>query len=136
MANIIHVGTNEAVLATRKTILERAGHDVILARDLREVISACEKSSFDVGIIGQALPQMEKLRVTDTLRRVCSGIRILEFHDAIKPDVETADAHLRVADTTPANFLDTVTELARVRRKKGKASNSEIVPAIRNARTK
>jgi len=122
MANVIHVGTNEAVLATRKTILQKAGHNVVLARDLRQVMSACDAGSFDVGIIGQALPAMEKLRVTDTLRRLCSGIRILEFHDAIKPDVDTADAHLRVADTNPGNFLDTVTELALVGRKKGKAS--------------
>jgi DNA-binding response OmpR family regulator len=122
MANVIHVGTNEAILATRKTILEKAGHTVTLARDLREIISACDTGSFDIGIIGQTLPAMEKLRVSDILRNHCSGIRILEFHDAIKPDVETADANLRVADTTPATFLDTITDLARVRRKKGKAS--------------
>jgi CheY-like chemotaxis protein len=122
MANVLQVGTNEAVLATRKAILEKAGHSVTLARDLRELISACEGSSFDIGIIGQAMPTMEKLRVSDTLRNRCEGIRLLEFHDAIKPDVETADAHLRVADTTPASFLDIVNELARRRRKKGKAS--------------
>ena len=122
MANVIHVGINEAVLATRKTILKKAGHNVILARDLREVISACKAGSFDVGIIGQALPQMEKLRVSDTLRKHCTGIRILEFHDAIKPDLDTADVHLRVAETTPASFLDTVTQLASIRREKGKAS--------------
>jgi PleD family two-component response regulator len=105
-----------------KQFSKKAGQKVVLARDLRQVMSACEQGSFDVGIVGQALPAMEKLRVTDALRRLCSGIRILEFHDAIKPDVETADANLRVADTTPANFLEAVTELARVRRKKGKAS--------------
>jgi hypothetical protein len=31
-------------------------------------MSACEQSRFEVGIVGQALPAMEKLRVTDTLR--------------------------------------------------------------------
>jgi hypothetical protein len=81
MANVIHVGTNEAILSTREAILEKAGHGVVVAHDLREVISACEQGSFEVGV-GQALPAMEKLRVTDTLRRLCSGIRILEFHDA------------------------------------------------------
>src|SRR2546421_11019658 len=136
MANVIHVGTNEAVLATRKTILEKAGHSVVLARDLREVMAACEAGSFDVGVIGQALPHMEKLRVTDTLRKLCSGIRILELHDAIKPDVDTADAHLRVADTTPAGFLDTVTELARIRRKKEKPPSSQAASTIRNPRAK
>jgi CheY-like chemotaxis protein len=85
MANVIHVGTNEAVLSPRKTILEKAGHTVTLARDLRELVSACEKGSFDVGIIGQALPQMEKLRVADTLRGRCAGIRILELTTASSP---------------------------------------------------
>ena len=58
MANIIHVGTNEAVLATRKTILERAGHDVILARDLREVMlrgaTPTAASLAALGVIGVA----------------------------------------------------------------------------------
>src|SRR5437763_1321905 len=35
--------------------------------------------SFDVGSIGQALPQMEKLRVSDTLRKRCTGIKILIY---------------------------------------------------------
>jgi hypothetical protein len=89
-----------------KPFSKRQDKSVVLARDLRQVISACEQGSFDVGIVGQALPAMEKLRVTDTLRRLCSSIRILEFHDAIKPDVETADAQLRVADTRPEDLGD------------------------------
>ena len=103
-------------------ILEKAGHQATLAHDLRAVTAACEGAGFDVGIIGQALPAMEKLRVTDTLRKFCSGIRILEFRDALKPDVETADAHLNVSDTSPAAFLDTINQLSGVRRKKGKAT--------------
>lgn len=122
MAKVIHVGTNEAILAARKTILEKAGHTVALARDLRHVIAACERDTFDVGIIAPTLPAKEKLRVTDTLRRHCSGIRILEFHDAATPDIENADAHLRIAETAPERLVETVNQLARVRRKEGKAS--------------
>ena len=96
---------------------------MVLARDLRQVSSACEQGSFDVGIIGQALPAMEKLRVTDTLRRLCSSARILEFHDGIKPDVDTADAHLRVAETRAEDLVKTVNQLARALRKKGEASH-------------
>ncbi|MFL6438671.1 MAG: hypothetical protein ACJ71Q_13920 [Terriglobales bacterium] len=122
MANIIHVGTHEAVLLTRKVILEKAGHNVTLARDLRAVIAACDSGSFDVGIIGQALPPKEKLRVSDTLQSRCTGIKILELHDAIAPDLETTDAHLRVAQTTPENLIDTVNRLSRIHRRKNKAS--------------
>jgi hypothetical protein len=56
------------------------------------------------------------------LAEICSGIRILEFHDGIKPDVDTADAHLRVADTRPEDLVETVNQLARALRKKGEAS--------------
>jgi len=42
MANIIHVGTNEAVMTTRKTILEKAGHGF---GDLLQPRSSCRKSA-------------------------------------------------------------------------------------------
>jgi CheY-like chemotaxis protein len=113
MPTVIHVGTNEAVLSTRKTILEKAGHTVHLARDLHELIAACEKASFDVGIVGQSLPATEKQRVSGILRQYCSGIKILEFHNGVVPEVETADAHLRVGDSTPADLVNTVHALAR-----------------------
>ena len=124
MANIIHIGTSEPILTTRKTILERAGHTVTLARDLRAVIAACENQSFDLAIVGQTLPAMEKLRVSDTLRQKCQGIWVLEFHDAVKPDLNNADAHLRVAETSPDVFLDTVDRLARSPKKLRKAQES------------
>ena len=112
MAHVIHVGTNEAVLTTRKVILEKAGHHVALARNLREVIAACETRKFDVGIVGQALPPMEKLRVSHTLRERCPDIKLLEFHNALRPDVEFADAHLRVAETSPEDLITTIDQLA------------------------
>lgn len=124
LANIIHVGTHEPTLTTRKTILERAGHAITLARDLRTVIAACENQTFDVAIIGQTLPPMEKMRVSDTLREKCQGIRILEFHDGLKPQLDNADAHLEVAGTTPQIFLETVERLARSPKKPGKAQET------------
>ena len=63
---------------------------------------------------------MEKLRVSDTLRQKCEGIRILEFHDAIKPDLKNADAHLRVMETNADVFLYEVDHLARSPKKRGK----------------
>jgi CheY-like chemotaxis protein len=116
MPTVIHVGTNEAVLSTRKTILEKGGHTVHLARDLHELIAACEQTSFDVGIVGQSLPAKEKLRVSGILRQYCPGIKILEFHNGLAPEVETADAHLRVGDSTPADLVNTVNRLARIPR--------------------
>ncbi len=124
MANVITVGANEAVLTTRKAILEKAGHDVVVARDLREIIAACSTRGFDVGVIGQSLPPQEKLRVREILLELCTGIKILEFHNGIAPDLKTRDAHLGVADSTPEDLVQTVERLARVRRRRAKASES------------
>jgi DNA-binding NtrC family response regulator len=124
MANVITVGNNEAVLSTRKAILEKAGHDVVVARDLREIIAACSTGGFDVGVIGQSLPPQEKLRVSEVLLELCAGIKILEFHNGIAPDLKTPDAHLGVADSTPDDLVQSVERLARIRRRKAKASES------------
>lgn len=121
MAKIIHIGTCEPILATRKAVMEKAGHAVTLAHDLRAVIAACNSETFDIGILGHTLPAMEKLRVYGTLRHRCEGIRILEFHDAVKPDLADADAHLRVSQTSQEVFIDTVNRLARALKKKRKA---------------
>src|SRR5258708_14185308 len=76
MAEIVVVGTSEAVITTRRAILERAGHQVTLARDLREVIAGCEQGRFDVVILGQSLPSQEKHRVSDTVSKLCPGVKI------------------------------------------------------------
>jgi CheY-like chemotaxis protein len=113
MAKILHVGTNEAVLTTRRAILERAGHQVTLARNMQEVIAGCERESFDVVIVGQSLPAREKQSVSGTVLERCKGVRVLEYHDAIAPDVPTAHAHLHVASSSPESLVETVETLTR-----------------------
>jgi len=51
--DILGIGMNDAAMESRKLVLERAGHNVTQARDLREVRAACEARSFDVVVIGQ-----------------------------------------------------------------------------------
>jgi len=49
------------------------------------ILSTCEQSSFEIGIGGQALPAMEKLRVTDTLGRPCSASGFWNFTTRLSP---------------------------------------------------
>ena len=111
MARILHVGTKDAVTATRRAILERAGHEVFVAHNLREVAAACRSNSFDVVILGQALPAKEKQRVVRTVRERCEPIRLLEYHNGIAPDLPIADAHLHAASSTPQALVDGVEHL-------------------------
>jgi CheY-like chemotaxis protein len=112
MARILHVGTNDAVMATRRAILKRAGHEVTLAHDVREVVTACTVNSFDVVILGQSLPVKEKQRVVHTVREHCKPVRFLEYHNGISPDMPSVHAHLQVTSSTPQSLLQSVDHLA------------------------
>jgi hypothetical protein len=100
-------------------ILERAGHSITQARDLREVVAACRDTIFSVVILGQTLPAKEKLRVCEVVRRECAGAKILELHTGLAPELPSADAHLHVATGAPEELADRVNELLVVRRKRG-----------------
>jgi PleD family two-component response regulator len=64
LANVLCVGINDAMMRKRQSILERAGHSVTQATDLRRVIAVCERNRFAVAVLGPFLHQPEKLRVT------------------------------------------------------------------------
>jgi len=112
MARVLHVGTNEAVMATRRAILERAGYEVTLAHNLREVVAACTVNSFDVVILGQSLPAREKQRLVHIVLEHCKPIRFLEYHNGIAPDMPSVHAHLHVPSSTPQSLVECVKSLA------------------------
>ena len=112
MARILHVGTNDAVMTTRRAILERAGYEVTLAHNLSEVIAACAVNNFDVVILGQSLPSKEKQRVVHTVQERCKPIRFLEYHNGLAPDMPSAHAHLHVPSSTPQSLVQCVRHLA------------------------
>ena len=62
LTEVLGVGFDDAAMRTRRLILERAGHVVTQARDLRQVQAACENTSFAVAVLGQSLNANEKKR--------------------------------------------------------------------------
>jgi len=111
MARILHVGTNDAVMTTRRAILQRAGHEVTLAHNVREVLAACMANGFDVVILGQSLPPREKQRVVHTVMEHCTPIRFLEYHNGVAPDLPSVHAHLHVPSSTPQSLIESVNHL-------------------------
>ena len=55
MALVVCTGLDEALLNTRRRILEVAGHKVITVTDERFLVEALKVHSFDVAVIGQAV---------------------------------------------------------------------------------
>jgi len=97
-------------------MLQRAGHTVSQARDLRQVVAACSGIQFDVVIVGQSLPAKEKLRVYDVIRQSNSGARILELHTGPEREIEGPDANLRVNDEVPEGLVEVVNRLTARRK--------------------
>jgi CheY-like chemotaxis protein len=111
MAKVLHVARNEAVIATRQAILERAGCEFVSARDMREVLAACKAGTFDVLILGHALPPMEKRRIRHTLLEHCRDAKVIECHVSFTPDISDAHAHLQVGATSPESLIAVVKRL-------------------------
>jgi PleD family two-component response regulator len=97
MANILRIGMGEnSAKAPRRILLERAGHTVTEASDVRQLVAACSGVQFDLIIIGHTLPAKEKLRVRTLVQEHSRGTKVLELHSAPEPDLEDADAYLHV----------------------------------------
>ena len=114
MADILCIGIDEQSLQTKQSTLERAGHTVSLAKDVREVISACSGIRFDVILIGQTIPAKEKLRVHELIQRHCSGAKVLEQHTVL-PELPVADAHI-LAGESGEQLLEMIQSLVAQRK--------------------
>ena len=118
MADVLCIGIDSAAMQTRMLVLERSGHRVTQARDLRQVKTACETISFAVAVLGQSLNASEKRRITDVVLTSCKSAKILELHTGIKPDLPQADKHLQVSAAEPQSLVEAVNALLQTRRKK------------------
>src|SRR4051812_49731497 len=69
MAVVLCVGTEDVLLTTRRMILERAGHKVLQAKTMAEIHAVLAKDKVDVAVIGQGLTPVERVQMSDVVRR-------------------------------------------------------------------
>jgi DNA-binding response OmpR family regulator len=80
MAVVLCTGVDQALMQTRRLILESAGHTVIDARDEREVLAACNERGFDVAVLGQAVSSRVKRHIAAVIRQHCPSAKVLEMY--------------------------------------------------------
>lgn len=115
MALVLCTGVDKALLQSRRLILERAGHTVVSAADEQTLITACQKHSFDVAVIGQTVSVNMKHRIASLVRQYCPGAKILELFPLYAGKALTdADSWLSVPVDVPKDLADRVNELTRV----------------------
>lgn len=118
MALVLCTGMNPGLMETRKIILQRAGHHVIMADDERELTAACEANDFDVAVIGQTISPKVKRAVASLIRRSCPSAKILELYPPYQGKaVQDADSWLEVPADVPDELAERVNDLARKQKK-------------------
>jgi PleD family two-component response regulator len=118
MALVLCTGIDEAQLQARRLILERAGHRSVSVTDAKTLTTVCEKYSFDVAVIGQAVSPNMKRRIASLVRQHCPDARILELCQPNEGKVLTdADSWLNFPADVAKKLADRVDELAQGKRR-------------------
>jgi hypothetical protein len=116
VALILCTGIDPGLLETRRIILERAGHTVIMATDERELVAACEANPFDVAVIGQTVSPRMKRAIASLIRKRCRSARILELYPLYQGKaLEDADSWLEVPAEIPHELAERVNQLVKDR---------------------
>jgi hypothetical protein len=113
MASVLCSGADRSLIATRRLILEQAGHSVVTAVGEPEIILACSQHSFDAAVIGQTTSSIEKRRIFSLVRTYCPNTKILELYSpATGKLLPEADEWLEVPAKIPADLAERVSRLA------------------------
>jgi hypothetical protein len=113
MALVLCSGANQALLKTRRYILEAAGHTVVTVTDESALLAACKKHSFDVAVVGQSTAPKVKHRIASLVREHCPNAKVLELYEPhLGRELKDADSWLATPTDVPRDLADRVTELA------------------------
>ena len=104
---ILCISATEAILQTRKLLLERHGYAVIPALNFRDVEQACKDGKFDLALVGHDLEAKIKKALGLKIREHCSGVPILEMC-RYSPEIEGST--FTITDS-PAELLQTISEI-------------------------
>src|ERR1044072_2739758 len=113
MASVLCTGADASLIATRKMILERAGHRVIAVLSEIELVRVCAHDRFDVAVVGQGISRNEKYHVLKLVREHSPRAKVLELYTPTTGKVlEDADDWLEVPGTVPLELAEHVSALA------------------------
>jgi len=118
VALVLCTGIDPVLLETRRLILQRAGHTVIIARNVADVARACEEHHFDVAVLGQAITPNLKKSLASLIREQCPSAKILELYSTYQgKTLDAADSWLEVPADIPQQLAARVNQLAETKSK-------------------
>jgi CheY-like chemotaxis protein len=114
MAVVLCTGVEEGLVSTRKMMLERVGHTVIIAMTVPALIKACQSHAFHLAVVGQEKTPEIKRRVFALIRRHCPSAKILEVYPIeLGRTLKGADDWLALPKREPDELIQRVAILLR-----------------------
>jgi len=114
MAVVLCTGIDGSILATRRLILEAAGHKVFTVTDERALLALCKEHRFDVAVVGQAVDNAVKRRIGALVRTNCPQAKVLELYEPhLGRALDDADSWLLTPTDVPKDLPDRVDELTK-----------------------
>lgn len=113
MALVLYTGIDDSILATRRLILEAAGHKVFTVTDEKALLALSKEHRFDVAVVGQAVDNAIKRRIAALLRTKCPQAKVLELYEPhLGRALEDADSWMLTTTDVPKDLPDRIDELA------------------------
>jgi CheY-like chemotaxis protein len=120
MASILVIDDDSAVSTTIKLLLDRAGHDVVVANDGRKGLKAFESGQFDLVIVDVFMPGMDGLETIRLVHRQRPELPIL---------VISGNAFPTDSNPTP-DFLNMATKLGAITSLRKPFKPAELLTAV------
>jgi hypothetical protein len=122
VALVLCTGIDASLLATRRLILESAGHKVFTATDEKYLLDICKEQKIDVAVVGQAVDNNIKRRIASLIRTQCPKVKLLELYEPhLGRALDDADSWLLTPTDVPKDLADRVDELAKQAKPKKRA---------------
>jgi DNA-binding response OmpR family regulator len=112
MSHILCVSYDEALLNTRRLILESQGYRVTAAWGFQSALHACKSGGrgvFDLFVLGHSIPSHDKQTMIHEFRAHCSA-PVIALKRVDEPKIEGADYY---ADPDPAPLVDLIATILR-----------------------
>lgn len=76
---VLSISYDDALLRTRHYILEQAGYEVTSSLGFAEAMEECDRSKFDLVLLGHTLPPKDKTMLIGLAKEHC-GCPVLSMH--------------------------------------------------------
>jgi DNA-binding response OmpR family regulator len=110
MARILSVSYDEALLHTRRLLLEARGYSATSAFGLKEGLYHCKRGGFDLFILSHSMPKADKELLIHEFRASCPA-PIISLCLVSEPEAEGADYYI---EPDPKSLLELIAKILGV----------------------